>query len=65
MLFYAANMNTRVAEGVETQEQSRLLELLNCDEVQGFLLSRPVPGELLEARHLRRQPGPFEPAAPP
>ena len=25
-----------VAEGVETEEQSRLLRLLNCDEMQGF-----------------------------
>lgn len=32
-----------VAEGVETQEQSRLLKLLRCDEQRGFLLSRPLP----------------------
>ncbi len=32
-----------VAEGVETEEQSRLLRLVNCDEIQGFLFSRPVP----------------------
>jgi diguanylate cyclase (GGDEF)-like protein len=32
-----------VAEGVETQEQSRLLHLLRCDEIQGFLLSKPLP----------------------
>ena len=25
-----------VAEGVETEEQSRLLRLLNCDEIQGY-----------------------------
>ncbi len=31
-----------VAEGVETEEQSRLLKLLRCDEVQGFLFSKPV-----------------------
>lgn len=34
---------TVVAEGVETQEQSRLLKLLHCDEQRGFLLSRPLP----------------------
>jgi EAL domain-containing protein (putative c-di-GMP-specific phosphodiesterase class I) len=35
-----------VAEGVETEEQSRLLRLLNCDEIQGFLLSKPLPAAL-------------------
>jgi len=41
-----------VAEGVETEEQSRLLRLLNCDEMQGFLFSKPVPGEIFEASFL-------------
>jgi EAL domain-containing protein (putative c-di-GMP-specific phosphodiesterase class I) len=35
-----------VAEGVETEEQSRLLRLLNCDEIQCFLLSKPLPAAL-------------------
>ena len=36
-----------VAEGVETEEQARVLRLLRCDEMQGYLISRPVPeGEL-------------------
>ena len=43
-----------VAEGVETEEQARLLRLLLCDEMQGYLVSRPLPGEqvaaLLEAK---------------
>jgi PAS domain S-box-containing protein/diguanylate cyclase (GGDEF)-like protein len=34
-----------VAEGVETEDQMNLLRLLNCDEVQGFLLGRPVPSD--------------------
>jgi len=34
-----------VAEGVETGEQKRLLELLGCDEMQGYLFSKPVPFE--------------------
>jgi diguanylate cyclase (GGDEF)-like protein/PAS domain S-box-containing protein len=41
-----------VAEGVETEEQSRLLRLLRCDEMQGFLFSKPVPAEVFEARFL-------------
>jgi diguanylate cyclase (GGDEF)-like protein/PAS domain S-box-containing protein len=41
-----------VAEGVETQEQERLLRLLNCDEMQGYLFSPPLPGAALEARYL-------------
>jgi len=46
-----------VAEGVETEEQSRLLRLLNCDEMQGFLFSKPVPGEIFETRYLTAPPG--------
>jgi diguanylate cyclase (GGDEF)-like protein len=32
-----------VAEGVEMEEQARLLKQLGCDEMQGYLYSRPVP----------------------
>ena len=32
-----------VAEGVETEEQAKLLRLLKCDEIQGFLFSPAVP----------------------
>jgi EAL domain-containing protein (putative c-di-GMP-specific phosphodiesterase class I) len=41
-----------VAEGVETEEQSRLLRLLNCDEMQGYLFSKPLPSKIFEARFL-------------
>src|ERR1700694_6053661 len=41
-----------VAEGVETDEQSRLLRLLNCDEMQGYLFSKPVPSEIFETTFL-------------
>lgn len=42
----AHSLNLRVvAEGVETEEQSNLLRLLKCDELQGYLFSRPVPPE--------------------
>jgi EAL domain-containing protein (putative c-di-GMP-specific phosphodiesterase class I) len=36
-----------IAEGVETEDQAKLLRLLRCDEMLGYLISRPVPeGEL-------------------
>ena len=41
-----------VAEGVETEEQSRLLRLLNCDEIQGYWFGRPVPHDVFEAKYL-------------
>jgi len=34
---------TVVAEGVETSSQLSILKQLNCDQVQGFLYSRPLP----------------------
>ena len=32
-----------MAEGVETVEQIRELELYACDEIQGYYVSRPLP----------------------
>jgi diguanylate cyclase (GGDEF)-like protein/PAS domain S-box-containing protein len=42
-----------VAEGVETEEQSRLLRVLNCDEMQGYLYGKPLPQEIFETQYLR------------
>jgi len=36
---------TTVAEGVETEEQADLLELLRCDQMQGYFFSVPKPRE--------------------
>lgn len=33
-----------VAEGVETEQQLKLLYDEGCDEMQGYLISRPIPG---------------------
>jgi EAL domain-containing protein (putative c-di-GMP-specific phosphodiesterase class I) len=38
-----------VAEGVETEEELRLLRELACDEVQGYYISRPLPPDAMEA----------------
>lgn len=40
---------TVVAEGVETEGQRDVLELLGCDCLQGFLLGRPLPADAFEA----------------
>jgi PAS domain S-box-containing protein/diguanylate cyclase (GGDEF)-like protein len=41
-----------VAEGVEEEEQAKLLRLLRCDELQGYLLGRPMPASDFVARFL-------------
>jgi EAL domain-containing protein (putative c-di-GMP-specific phosphodiesterase class I) len=41
-----------VAEGVESNEQAKLLRLLSCDEMQGYLFSEPVPRDIFETKFL-------------
>jgi diguanylate cyclase (GGDEF)-like protein/PAS domain S-box-containing protein len=43
-----------IAEGVETEEQAKILRLLRCDEMQGYLVSKPLPVDQLLAL-LRKQ----------
>jgi len=32
-----------VAEGVDSEEQAHMLRLLRCDQIQGYLISKPLP----------------------
>ena len=46
MLTLAQSLNlSMVAEGVETEEQQRLLTGLGFDALQGYLLGKPTPAE--------------------
>ena len=40
---------TVIAEGVETQQQLAIARRMACDEVQGYLISKPVPANDAEA----------------
>ena len=46
MISLGQKLNLRViAEGIETEAQAAFLRENNCDEMQGYLFSRPVPAE--------------------
>ena len=50
MINLAHNLDLNVvAEGVETPEQLALLRDFGCDQVQGYLISQPLPLEQLQA----------------
>ena len=44
-----------IAEGVEDEQQVELLREKGCHELQGFLFSKPVPGDELEKKLLKLQ----------
>ncbi len=41
---------TVVAEGVEQEEQARMLRLLRCDQMQGYLFDKPLSFEEMSER---------------
>ena len=38
-----------MAEGVDAEEQAKFLRLLRCDEMQGYLFSKPLPFDQMTA----------------
>jgi EAL domain-containing protein (putative c-di-GMP-specific phosphodiesterase class I) len=47
-----------IAEGVENEDQFNFLRSLGCNEVQGYIISKPVPAEEVARffEHPRRPP---------
>lgn len=44
-----------VAEGIETEEQLKLLQDLKCDYAQGYLFSKPLPKEEVEQQLYKKR----------
>src|SRR5579864_8979265 len=56
MLSLAQGLRLKVvAEGVDSEEQAKALRLMRCDEMQGYLFSKPVTFDQM-TELLKRQP---------
>jgi diguanylate cyclase (GGDEF)-like protein len=51
-----------IAEGVETEAHLTLLQKQGCDEIQGYLVGRPVPPDRFVDHLTRKRPSPVTPA---
>jgi EAL domain-containing protein (putative c-di-GMP-specific phosphodiesterase class I) len=57
VISFARTLGMKVnAEGVETPGQASFLKQHGCDEIQGYLLSRPLPAGELEALYRKGDP---------
>jgi diguanylate cyclase (GGDEF)-like protein/PAS domain S-box-containing protein len=58
VMAHGLNMKT-IAEGVETEAQLTFLQAHGCDEIQGYLFSRPLPADQIQgiAQHTLRKGG--------
>lgn len=53
IVLLAGSLKLRVvAEGVETEEEYKLLRNIGCDEMQGYFKGRPVPANCFAEKHL-------------
>ncbi|MED0687250.1 putative bifunctional diguanylate cyclase/phosphodiesterase [Anoxybacillus ayderensis] len=56
IIVLAKNLKLRViAEGVETLQQLDLLRSLQCDEIQGYVLGKPLPADVFEKTYMKNQ----------
>ncbi|HEY0461994.1 MAG TPA: EAL domain-containing protein, partial [Pyrinomonadaceae bacterium] len=52
----AKNLKMRViAEGIETESQLNILKNLGCDYGQGYLMSKPLPKDVMEELLFKKQ----------
>ncbi|ACJ33534.1 putative bifunctional diguanylate cyclase/phosphodiesterase [Anoxybacillus flavithermus] len=56
IIVLAKNLKLRViAEGVETLQQLNILRSLQCDEIQGYVLGKPVPADQFAKLYIENQ----------
>ena len=54
IVMMAKTMRLRtIAEGVEDEQQLQILQRIGCDEIQGYLMGKPVPADRFESLWLR------------
>ena len=54
IIYIAKKMKLKtIAEGVETKEQLEYLKSINCDYIQGYYFSKPIPKEEFENKYVK------------